>query len=98
MSEERFTPGPWAIYDNREGLSGRFEIWANDARDEVASVAGGKADARLITASLDLYEACKALGALDCCEGYTLPRDEYLKLWDALGKARAAIAKAEGRV
>lgn len=42
-------------------------------------------------------EACEAIDAIDCCEGYTFPDSDWPKLWDALSKARAAIAFAKDK-
>jgi hypothetical protein len=55
------------------------------------------ARARLIAAAPDLLEASKELDGLDCCEGYTFPESDWPRLWKALGLARAAVAKAEGK-
>lgn len=52
-----------------------------------------EANARLIAASPDLLEACQALDELDCCDGYSIPDDDYPKLWAALNLAREAIKK-----
>lgn len=89
----QYTPGPW-IYERTKDmfeiapadLQGRamwsLEICATTSDDEQ-----GEANARLIAASPDLYEALKEL--LGDNE-WGCNRPTYLK-------ARAAIAKAEGR-
>jgi hypothetical protein len=44
----------------------------------------------------DLLGACEAIDALDCCTGYSFPDSDWPLFWEALEKARAALAKARG--
>jgi len=86
----KHTPGPWSIY------SITFKGY-----HQIACAQGGrvcqvvpfkdeyKANARLIAAAPDLLEALKSM-----CEGFSALKDSD---FPALAKARAAIAKAEGK-
>jgi hypothetical protein len=95
---ENWTPGPWKIRPSRNALfvvqphrmieegiyvaEVSLQAWKPE---ELASPARREADARLIAAAPELYEALKALD-----DGTT--RD-----WtNRLAKARAALAKARG--
>lgn len=89
----KHTPGPWAFDDDRVITSPHTH---NDLDDDVCEVYGGnddiaevrRANARLIAAAPELLEALKELMvAADRVSAEPVT-------W--LGKARAAIAKAEG--
>ena len=87
----KHTPGPW---DMDEGDYGIYQIETSDQIAEVFSHHPDeelKANARLIAAAPELLEALRELleydgGAFCVCD------DPY-----AMDRARAAIAKAEGR-
>lgn len=104
-----FTPGPWSIgpigYDD-EGL-------INDHGGIIASADwhGGSdcrlaipnsADAHLIAAAPDMYEALKAIDTHWAQDGFTSPdsakseilADDTRNIWRQI---RAALARAEGR-
>lgn len=98
------TPGPWFVGGVRQKLAGQqalgiFRFNAEGNRDEnIASVwydprdGAGTPDARLIAAAPDLLEALKAmLPEANAEEQHCRPSFETCE------KARAAIAKAEGR-
>lgn len=94
--EVKHTAGPWGVCEGVE--RGSVVIASAHVDDAVVASVGQdlpecEANAHLIAAAPDLLDACRALDALDCCEGYNLPQADYPKLWDALGKARAAINK-----
>lgn len=91
------TPGPWIVDD---GTKWGFctvahvdskRIVFNEARGTVA-LGDPEADARLIAAAPDLYDALNALVTSLDCIGRT--KED----WDrVLNKALSALAKAEGR-
>jgi hypothetical protein len=94
------TPGPWGYVPSPP--FGGFEIapaadiergdWS---REVAATYRGNEADARLIAAAPDL------LDALEECEGYFTGHATVCRVGPVgraiLDRARAAIAKAEGR-
>ena len=94
MSEPKFTPKPWKVYTAK---AGHKVIGIGDANGEGITDSGfgvwrggsaeAEANAHLISAAPDLYEALRDLvrtGGDDHMPGY----------WEA---AEAALAKAEGR-
>jgi hypothetical protein len=88
----KHTPGPWRV-----GKRAKMRIVAGDD-DTVASTGGdptmpAEANARLIAAAPDMYEA---LGALLELHGGIMNGCDCESCKIAL-RARAAIAKAEGR-
>lgn len=110
MGETKFTPGPWQLVDNTHLVEGEIWIEAEHAEigpvslaavragcDEAAELGSNMANARLIAAAPEMFEALKSL-----CEELMLedPREPE----DALGasmaekyrKALAAISKATG--
>lgn len=98
-----FTPGPWVVAEddasNRPARGTRVVVRATDDTEFVLADCGaannerGRANARLIAAAPDLYEALRAMvlngeAHADCSRSLpSLP----------LARARAALAKAEGR-
>ena len=99
MSKPAFTPGPWRVYrtatgfvmgigdDSGDGITdGRFALWRG--HDDEA-----EANARLIAAAPDMYEALKL--AYRNFEGFG-GTDGHDKANEALPIIRAAIAKATG--
>ena len=104
----KHTPGPWR-FELRGMIENALGGWIAtsldilDADGElVARIPGpigdpqgerDHADARLIAAAPDMLAACEALVLADEIGN---PTDATLILEEALGKARAAIAKARG--
>ena len=104
------TPGPWVI-ETDEDAPGEVYISARAANPEWwqfarvwVAVEGepepdGEANARLIAAAPEMYEAPKIaveyIGKIDGTMAFTRP-DERLTATD-LATCRAALAKAEGR-
>jgi hypothetical protein len=95
----KFTPGPWRInrhgfetsylcHEFIEGDSGIavFGVWHPENHKEQ------EANARLIAAAPELYEALKDLLDVCHCENNCAPDD----MTCATNKARAALAKVEG--
>lgn len=87
-----FTPGPWAVSDAPS--DGTYDVLSEpgnrgDGWHEVATGCS-RLDARLISASPEMYEALRDL--LRVYEDEHLTDDEGLAI-----AARAALAKAEGR-
>lgn len=106
MSEAKHTPGPWSYAPAVPGAQRCFYIAgnqdANNREVDIGTVEGGyyscEANARLIAAAPDLLEAL--IDTLDFLERHS-------NRWDGVnGKhpqvvvtaARAAIAKAEGKL
>lgn len=94
------TPGPWkAISRNRRLRDGRevYDVVGDASRNpeywEVVAVKVIGADVHLITAAPDLLAACEHfIAAYEQVGGFSDP-----EVTTAMLKARAAIAKAEGR-
>lgn len=87
---EKFTPGPWVI---DAGGDGEIEVWAPDTGYVTIAICSGtepseieKANARLITAAPDLFEALQDM-LRDFGPDYKGP---------TIDAARAAIARARG--
>lgn len=100
MSERKHTPGPWETAD--EGNEIKIIALTREAWVEVATVDGisetGIADAALITAAPDLFEACQEIvhGFAEV-DGkgtftYRVKRDVALKTIAALEKAKGENA------
>ena len=110
MSEEMFTPGPWdqeptgdgkriciglGLFDGPNGYD-VAEVYSDDVTEETYKEA--KANAHLIAAAPDLYEALEVAleQAIGCFQNHYgedpigIPEPEYIQ------KARAALAKARG--
>lgn len=91
MSERPWTPGPWQVSCVSDGTR-RRSVWTDEGPPaHIADVTNGEANARLISAAPDLYEALArivdsvAKGASgDVCQTYDFD------------DARAALAKARG--
>lgn len=96
VSEPKWTKGPWrAVNLNGPKVKPRWGIVSNsDELGEIAEVRlGGEANARLIAAAPDLYEALQAMVefyAADC------EADCKVEEHGPAGQARAALAKARG--
>ena len=102
MADTKFTPGPWRIANNgRSGKKTRtFRIWRNDPNQpdgdnfrntgyaNISSHVSGEANAHLIAAAPQLYEA------LECLLNATMYRnhpEESQMAINALTKARGDI-------
>ena len=91
MSETKFTPGPWLMEPSG---SDSYELAPPDTEGrpdwsrEVAVVISGTADANLIAAAPDLYEACRQLVAAM----HQLDKSHHREV----PFAEAAMAKARG--
>ena len=103
MSEPKFTPGPWRAVQHEAGwtvdtggLRGPVRaICYYEDGDPVGAVVMDEADACLIAAAPDLYEASKDLLEFIVEVALRGPHyDETPALRSRLDKARAALAKA----
>ena len=102
MSETRWTPGPWEIKSEFVGplkiVAGDDEFIFGNGKLEVAYVGADtfdqcRANARLISAAPDMYDALEMLiGWEDTIRTY-IPNGG---LHSALTAARSALAKARG--
>lgn len=101
MSEAKFTPGPW----RHVGFGALYLIKGDEAPDIAVvqprtAVAGrALANARLIAAAPDLYEALKAFAAepLSNEPGHSRTRlFSFEDLDEKIRRARAALAKVDG--
>lgn len=93
MRNDKHTPGPWRYMETngmrdkpavQRGSEGGFLVYGSSAERE-------EADARLISAAPDMYEALKDMIA---AQMYVDDSDPVI---EATKRARAAIAKAEGQ-
>ena len=109
MSEIKHTPGPWRIDDGDEGVFGIFDSngQAIAYLSENPYKGGGlpgwdvdQANARLIAAAPELLAALKTLPLeafdkeMDACDAAEFV-DNANDFFEAMQKARSAIAKAE---
>jgi hypothetical protein len=91
------TPGPYELVPNGGCTEPDENYWGISARTSGSGffISGfmSEDDARLLAASWELLEECKALsGAIARAADFA----EGTRVGDALGQAEAAIAKAEG--
>lgn len=97
---EKFTPGPWRVIDSHDGpyvrskgglIAGgvRTSHWPGQDERYLAELEERVANARLISAAPDLYEALKAI--MDDVEPTEFALSSHIR--DA---ARSALAKARG--
>lgn len=95
MKNSKHTPGPWAV----NGWSVTIGNWSISTAMPRATIEESDANARLIAAAPELLEALN--WALKNLEEIALPEFEkqgrVTSINNAIEKARAAIAKAEGR-
>ena len=106
MTGEKWTAGPWMLSRCKTDATIRVvTAYPNASRCTVADTGPigygtgadwradeeGMANARLIAAAPDLYEALRSVPKDDLSEGYT---DRLIEWWH--GPARAALAKARG--
>lgn len=99
MSGAKHTPAPWAVHPRVAVVdAGPIRanglltpvcqlLWPTDARTEAET----EANAHLIAAAPDLFEALEVLVQLDAADVFT--KDAW---FDAFKAARAALAKARG--
>jgi hypothetical protein len=90
MAETKWTPGLWEVHGTVKGSYGIFSPCSKVAVSAIVSAhPEHKANANLIAAAPELYEALEALEALD--DGDEPFAWDHAKLFDA---ARKALAKA----
>lgn len=90
----KHTPGPWRIHGRVIRVPGRGVI-AEIPGPETVGVFDWLDNARLIAAAPDLLEAVKQMiGVYDDYGAGFYNQDEFV---EGVDKARAAIAKAEGK-
>lgn len=90
MSERPWTPGPWQVSCVSDGTR-RRSVWTDKGPPaHIADVTNGEANARLISAAPDLYEALERFVTFH--SGHVLPHELHKPMDDA----RAALAKARG--
>lgn len=98
-THSKFTPGPWEVNDNEVGPANSLMVIARVTTFERKT----SANARLICAAPDMHEALRR-----CADVFKLLTDPetikstaVLHAWaqvvEAEAKARAALARAEGR-
>jgi len=106
MSEIKFTPGPWLFSSYKSGTS----VIVIDGKEfDVATVSypNRDANAHLIAAAPELYEALEAVLKLDKEEGAPIPSSHtrsgssgsvgwMIKAREVYTHAHAALAKARG--
>lgn len=91
MSDTKFTPGPWTInptgphWNNPELCN--LEINYGSDHECVCDTVYHMADAQLIAAAPDLYEALVALQSA-AKQSTAIDREVWLQVHDALKKAR----------
>ncbi len=90
----KHTPGPWKAYKRAEPVGfAEYEIHYSDDGECVAEVVHGEADAHLIAAAPDMYEALVSI-----CEYWNGGPDSAVDAIEhAMVVANEALAKAEGR-
>ena len=96
MSGPKFTPGPWSAdtWPDGKGLAFVIKEKGNEAEDDdILCALSNHADARLIAAAPELYEACAEI--LDGLDAIT-PMGKWRLIDEWSAKARAALAKARG--
>lgn len=89
MTEPKFTPGPWKVIESGVVAEGRFviaRIYLDPLKEENAAIEESVANAHLIAAAPELYEA------LETCLLYgAMTGDDWV-----IFKAETALAKARG--
>jgi hypothetical protein len=97
----KHTPGPWMVVEIEPDAMPKttFEVSVRGNPFWIAYVQiepnlPSKANAHLIAAAPEMYEALKVLDSMWAGEGYKTPESRTLALWKQI---RAAIAKVEGR-
>jgi hypothetical protein len=99
MSETKFTPGPWRLADHSYTFiiskPGDGYITRDVCRMDASTMSAfqQKANAHLIAAAPELYEALEELHA----QQNGPPLEKYKTRWEkAMRKTEAALAKARG--
>lgn len=87
--DAKYTPGPWdASRDGTPDYAPQYTVYAEATGDRVATAFGAEANASLIAAAPDMYEALARI-------------TEYYNSFGvrsyALDRANAVLAKADGR-
>ena len=99
MTDAKFTPGPWVAHETGRARSGlpEHEIHWSDIGECVAEVVHGAANADLISAAPELYEALEIILAdyLDASDEWDKENQEYATT--VIDQSRAALAKARGK-
>lgn len=94
MNETKFTPGPWLFSSYKSGNS----VIVIDGKEfDVATVnyPNRDANAHLIAAAPELYEACEILFKITTGMMKQIPHSGF-EPGSPLGKCEAALAKARG--
>ena len=101
MSKPAFTPGPWRVAGERDYRTLAFGVFELEHNWRIADVRAtnekiGQANATLIAAAPDMYEALKNIVTRfeNCCRA---SGNDAEWVADATKMHRAALAKAEGR-
>lgn len=91
MSELKATPGPWRVIEKAKPVGwAHFEVAWSDYDELVCDIVYEEADAHLIAAAPEMYEALDAI--VNCWDG---PLYKHQMLPNIV-KARAALKKARG--
>lgn len=102
MSErkDKFTPGPWYVYDTRERAEQAYDYYITAGQYLVAAVSPNsldiqEANASLIAASPEMYEFIKSLTSFGGQVLLATLGEDGLKIYD---EALRILAKAKGEV
>ena len=87
------TPGPWEVSKIGNPYQ-QFMVYDSDGRN-ICNTVEGEANARLIAAAPELYDACKL--ALALIKDHWPYEHGNPQVGDAWGALETAIAEAEGR-
>ena len=97
MSEPKFTPGPWKVgrphnEDVPSAINGwnYYPIYYGNDEEQVCDIVYNKADAALIAAAPEMYEALEKIADIN---PYTITSEVAYEIIDIAG---AALRKARG--